>query len=182
MICQNCNKTEARIRITRISGGQAEDLHVCPECAVIISPYHAKMAKKQKKELLSVESLLKEVLEEQGGGLVEEIVEAPATLPICPSCGLTFRAYKQTCMLGCPDCYDSFGELLARDIKRLHGTLEHKGERVSTPSAPEIDLQSRLRLLRDELEEAVTGEDFSRAAKLRDEIRRLQDTIREDHR
>ncbi|MBI1292029.1 hypothetical protein GC173_12425 [bacterium] len=180
MICQNCQKAEATIRITRISQGKPTDMNLCGECALELSPYHAKLAKKKQADLLSVENLLKEMLHEQGGAIEEVTEEVEAEGAVCPSCGLDFSAYKRTCMVGCADCYDSFGDLILRDIMKLHGATEHRGERVSTPPAPTMDMQARLRMMKDELEECVANEDFERAAVLRDEIRSLQEKMREE--
>jgi len=178
MICQKCQKAEATIRITRITDNKPVDMKLCGDCAVEISPYHAKLTQKKQKDLLSVENLLKEMLHEEGGAL-EEVPPTATAGATCPSCGLDFADYKRTCMVGCADCYDSFGPLIEKDIEKLHGATEHRGSRVSTPSAPIMDAQSRLRMMKDELEECVTNEDFERAAVLRDEIRKLQDALRE---
>lgn len=183
MLCQVCNKTDATLRITRLVHGSVEELHVCEECAIRTSPYHAKLAKKRQKEKLSVENLLKDLLEKNDPGTTAEKgvvipVDFVKTSTSCPSCGLEFRVYKQTFMLGCPDCYDSFGERLAADIERIHGTTEHHGGPPPESTLMQ-DIQSRLRDLRSELEDSVADEDFERAAQIRDAIRKVQEEAEE---
>lgn len=163
------------MKITRIVDGAAVEYNVCDECAATVSPHHAKINKKKKVDTLSVENLLKDLLSQQEAIGVKMGLEgdAPAELPVCPSCGLEFLRYKQTFMLGCPDCYDAFGEYLLADLKKIHGATEHMGGRLAV-SRSLIDLQARLRTLRHELDECVQSENFDRAAQLRDQIRRIQ--------
>lgn len=177
MQCQSCNKQPASLRITRLSPGSVEELHLCDGCASKVSPFHAKMMKK-KQIPMTVEHLLKEMLEGQTGAAVEKGEEGSAATgrgePLtCPKCGLDFSRYRQTWMLGCPACYDAFGEKLEGDLRKMHGAVEHKGAEAP-PVVPSLaDVQAQVRALRAEMEEAVEEEDFERAAQLRNEVRRL---------
>lgn len=107
----------------------------------------------------------------------------------CPGCELTFNQFKQTGVLGCPECYRAFENLLSPLIERAHnGTSQHVGKqpkRLLATAAegrvnPEIivgtaeDRAKRLRAVRQQLDEAVQNEQYERAAKLRDELRKLQ--------
>lgn len=179
MICQICQKQNFTLRITRLKDGVAEELRVCEDCAVRVSPYHAKLTKKKNLDKASVESLLNDLLSKQeGGGPLEDLLQLGARVDLsatCPSCGLDFQRYKQTYMLGCPDCYDSFGERLTEDIRRIHGATEHVTGRTPPAIRRNLDAQARARALRQELEECLEAEDYAAAARLRDEIRRLQE-------
>lgn len=113
MLCQNCGKNNFTLKITRILDGVAEEMKVCEDCAVKISPYHAKIAKKKNLDKTSVENLLKDLLSKQDvTGQLEEVLLGAKVVDLsatCGNCGLDFQRYKQTYMLGCPECYDSFG-------------------------------------------------------------------------
>jgi protein arginine kinase activator len=58
-------------------------------------------------------------------------------------------------------------------LQQIHGHVEHAGR---TPAGRPLDGSQRHRLgeLRTALDEAVRGEDYERAALLRDEIRSLE--------
>jgi protein arginine kinase activator len=109
--------------------------------------------------------------------------------PACPTCGLSFTDFKQSGTLGCGTCYIAFESLLAGLLERAHegaclhvGKAPKRGARtIATPgtaSAPRLALSpeervQKLQALRRQLEEAVKGEQYERAAKLRDELRRF---------
>lgn len=179
MLCQVCGKRNYRVKITRIVNGEAEELKVCDECAAQISPYHAKISSKiSPTSKQAVENLLKDLLSQKEAGAVVEVTsgsseEESGAQPICVTCGLEYSKYKQTYMLGCPDCYDAFGQALLGDIQRIHGALKHVGGRV-TPDNSVLDAQARAKQVRLELEEAIDREDFTSAARLRDELREIE--------
>ena len=174
MLCQVCQKRETTMKITKIVDGTATEFNVCEECASNVSPHHAKIHKKKNIDALTVQSLLKDLLAQGEAGASAKIVTIEGgDFPTCPTCGLEFLRYKQTFMLGCPDCYDAFGEHLLNDLTKIHGATRHVGERHVVAS-PLLDIQTRLRMLRHELDESVQSEDFDRAVRVRDEIRQLQ--------
>lgn len=174
MRCQVCQKNEVAIKMTRLVNGEMVDYHVCHECADKVSPHMNKVRKKSSPSKLTVEHLLKELMSQgdpTGGpaARVEDIVE----IPTCPQCGTDYARFRETFMLGCPDCYDAFGERLIADLQKIQGATRHvESKRRSNGSV--ADLQARLLALRRELEESVFAEDFERAARLRDQIRHLQ--------
>ncbi len=166
------------MKIVKVSGGQLEDYHVCEECASGLSTYAAKIMKKAQLDLKSTASLLSDLMkaQEEGAAVVEPgkgLKPAPPDLQ-CPSCGLDFARYRQTYMLGCPQCYDAFGEALESDIGKIHGATAHTGGRTKSQERL-VDHRARLKTLKQKLDEAVRDEDFDQAARLRDEIRVLQE-------
>ncbi|CAN5353747.1 hypothetical protein BH09SUM1_BH09SUM1_25170 [soil metagenome] len=177
MLCQLCSKADATIRITRIANKAVEELHVCEDCAAKASPYNAKLAKKKQIDKLSVENLLKDLLQQQEAGMIADL-NPPSGAPsadalLCPGCGLDFEKYRRTYMLGCPTCYDSFGERLLSDIRKIQGAVQHVGSRPVVENTYQ-DMQEKIRGLRVELEDAVECEEFARAVRIRDEIKKLQ--------
>jgi protein arginine kinase activator len=110
----------------------------------------------------------------------------PATKTIstqkkCPQCGSVYADIAKSGKVGCPVCYEIFGEELARTIRSIHGTTSHTG---SVP-AKHRALQARaeqLKKLKRELQDAVAREDYEAAAKLRDEIRQIEtEKEKEEH-
>ena len=177
MLCQHCGKQDSSIKITRIANGTVDESNVCADCAMLVSPHQAKLLKKQRSEPLTVENILKELLaQSEGGAFAKSAAEGTvAEGTECGSCGLEFHRYKKTGMLGCPDCYDAFAERLEQDLRKIHGATIHVGESV-VARVEVIDHAARVRALKVELEEAIANEDYAHAARLRDEIRKYQDS------
>lgn len=179
MLCQICQKNPMTMKITKLVGGVPTEYNVCAECAPKVSAHHAKIMKSKKVDEQTVKNLLKDLLESQGviGAKIED-VGAMEDVPVCPDCGLDYLRFRQTYMLGCPNCYDAFGETLKNDIRRIHGATSHVDKAPASVLNPEeADRQTRLRSLQRELHESVETEDFGRAAQLRDEIHKLQEEL-----
>ncbi len=110
--------------------------------------------------------------------------------PKCETCGLSYAAFRQHGLLGCPVCYETFEDKLAPLIERAHqGGTHHIGKtprrmlaaaRGGDSAAIERVLggarerAERVALLRKQLEEALGLEQYERAAAVRDELRRFE--------
>jgi protein arginine kinase activator len=98
----------------------------------------------------------------------------------CDRCGLSFRQYRKTMLLGCSECYQAFEKHLAHDLRRYHGTVRHVGqpqppELTEVPETPaEPPAENQIETLQKRLDLAIKDEDFELAAQLRDEITRLK--------
>ncbi len=175
MLCEKCQQNEVVIKITKIVNGVHEEYNVCSQCAAEISPHHAKILKNTQKQL-SVENLLQELIQKhEATGAAARPASADSGL-MCTSCGLDYTVYRKTLMLGCPECYNEFGEKLERDIRKIHGATEHLSEEKKTDEGLR-KAQSQLRTLEAELNEAIDKEDFDQAALLRDKIAELRNNI-----
>ncbi|MBX3729026.1 MAG: UvrB/UvrC motif-containing protein [Candidatus Sumerlaeia bacterium] len=177
MKCEKCGQDDAMIKITRIErGGAPYQVHLCQTCAIEVSPYQKKLMAKQ----VPIDKIFKELLKGKGAVVMPEQEEAQkaATGPTCPTCNLSFADYRSTYMLGCPDCYEAFGDALAADIVRVQRASRHVD---STPPSRSLaaELQERLQAMRSELASAIEYEDFERAAFLRDEIARTERALKE---
>ena len=108
------------------------------------------------------------------GQFVVTTRSGPRTPPrICRGCGLALADFRQTGVLGCAECYESFAEQLEGLIARSHAGATHHTGRKPRRSADAAERQDRVRRLLRELHEAVSSEQFERAARLRDELRVL---------
>jgi len=163
MLCDNCGDSEAVIHLTQIVNNEMTTYHLCERCAEErgLEPGEA------------VGSLpLTDFLAQMGKS-------SPATgtgsdAGPCSFCGLELEDFKKTGRLGCPQCYVTFDAHLRSLLRRLHGGTQHVGKVYLPPDPTKAERQERLAALRRKLDKAVAGEEFERAAQLRDQIRALE--------
>ena len=81
--------------------------------------------------------------------------------------------FRKTNLLGCPACYDAFRGPLLSILSHLHRHVSHLGKAPGSidDGTDRPGLLSRTRVA---LEKAIAAEDFEKAARLRDEIQRLE--------
>ena len=93
----------------------------------------------------------------------------------CEQCGMTFAQFREHSLLGCPQCYSAFEAALSPLIERAQeGASHHIGKVPSRAGAGE-QRQHQLMRMRKRLTDAVAGEDYELAARLRDEISRMEE-------
>ncbi len=161
MTCDLCGKTEATVHLTEIINDQTRELHLCEVCA------------REKGEKAAQDFGLADLL----AGLADfsAKTEQGAKAPLaCAHCGMTYEEFRKTGRLGCGRCYESFYQVLAPLLKRIHGSIQHIGKtpaklKRKAPRGPE-DLVR----LKERLKKVVASESFEEAVQLRDQIRALE--------
>jgi len=99
---------------------------------------------------------------------------APTTT--CPQCGFTDIDFRKRGRLGCPSCWEVFGDALGTLLTKVQHEAEHVG-RAPAGMLPIGQLRRRLDGARREMEQAVAAENFEVAARLRDEIAVLEQQL-----
>lgn len=164
MLCENCNIREATVHKTKIVDGVKEEIHLCEECA-------------KKSELFSLENnflihnFLSALLE---GNITPNITVSDEQIIKCPQCGSTYNDFKHNGRLGCNMCYSTFNNMLAPLIRRIQGNNTHIGK-IPKKSGSSIRLRRKIKDLKNQLQQLVEREEFEEAAKIRDEIKRLEE-------
>ena len=92
----------------------------------------------------------------------------------CEYCGRSFRELKNTGVLGCPKCYDSFGNEIKAYLKALNINLKYRGK-IPKNSESYIYYNRKLEDLREKLDLAISLEEYEKAAEIRDEIKTLKE-------
>ncbi len=160
ILCQHCKQAPATVHLTDIQqSGEPTERHLCEACAA----QEGITMKVQESPQNMLEKFVKVGVSMQAG-----------TQRKCPTCGITFGEFRAQGLLGCPHDYSEFGDLLIPLIERVQdGAEQHVGKTPGMPSE-----KSKLRVtimgLRRELEAAVAAEQYEKAAKLRDELLRLE--------
>lgn len=167
MKCHRCAKV-ATLHITEIVKGEAQELHLCEECA-------GQFLQNQADDSTT----------ETAGGLIKsaaalgeaELEELEKV--VCPTCKMTFREFRGQGRLGCSHCYVAFREQLLPLLENIHGETNHCGK---FPKRAPDDSQKRYQLikLRNDLRVAVAEESYEEAARLRDQIQELESRLAQE--
>ena len=174
MKCEKCGKNEATMYYKETVNGVTREMHLCEDCAKkenIGSTFENAFASMNHFWSDPFHSFL-------GGGfgsLWNDMLGSPAATMLgterkCPTCGMTESELRQTGRVGCPDCYNTFSDILNPYVEKIHGATRHIG---AAPAAeqPKAD---PIETLRAQLKTAVENEEYEQAARLRDEIRRME--------
>ncbi|MBL8861351.1 MAG: UvrB/UvrC motif-containing protein [Planctomycetes bacterium] len=180
MICQNCLKNAATVHVTEVSPeGPApetapvpgfQEQHLCEVCAQSLDLPHAPSLQKAQIDIWKLLQLTAKPTRRKGG-------------PTCAGCGLHLEEFRRKGRLGCPHCYEAFAAHLAEVFERVHGARQHVGRlpgsdaKAASPEVDEVELERERRLvdLRQKLEIAIREEAYENAARLRDELRQLEE-------
>lgn len=89
----------------------------------------------------------------------------------CPNCGITLGQVRMRARVGCANDYVLWRDELASLMEKVHGAAEHKGKVPRGTERPDLEIAR----LKRELEQVIKVEDYERAARLRDQIKVLED-------
>lgn len=169
MLCQNCGQRPATVHIVKQVNNHKEEYHLCEACAREQGQFSMELPN------FSLQQLLASMLEEGPWGPMPGSLQAPAETR-CPSCGLTFRQFKERGFFGCGQCYTTFeGELLPL-LRRMQGSDRHVGK-APRRTGGRLRVRRELEQLRQQLQRAIAAEEYEKAAELRDRIRVLEQRL-----
>jgi protein arginine kinase activator len=165
MKCQKCDKP-ATFHITELEGGKHQELHFCEECA---RTYLTQGGSDTAAAATMAGALAHQLAL---GQTAEEL--AKLDQKSCPVCGITFYEFRNQGRLGCPHDYIVFEKELEPLITNIHGETQHIGKRPPRLAAG-TQRRTELIRMRREMKDAIKNEEYERAGKLRDEIRRIEE-------
>ncbi len=166
MKCDLCDKA-AVVHEIIIRNGVSAEVHLCAEHA-IAAGYPLPI----EQPIADIFPQITEVAKVQGTGGKERT-------PRCSACGLTYPAFRKSGHLGCPACYDAFSPALDQVIERAQaGATHHVGRSPRGDGGQQSQQRQAMRaqLMRD-LESAVAAEQYERAARLRDELKAIDESV-----
>lgn len=157
IICDVCNKREAKLYIEQANELGKRKLNLCDECA--------------KENGVFPDSKTLATLFDAFLGRPRKISADDSRL--CPVCGTSLTTIKTLRRAGCPECYAIFKD----DIARLHkqmgisapytGTMPRRLKHFKSVLTDRIVLQAKL-------EESLKREDYEKAAIYRDYLKALE--------
>ena len=163
MLCNNCNKREASIHITKFVDGEKSEIYLCDQCAKETGHINDN-------DVFSFKNLVAGILNPNKDGIHDKNILK------CENCGLTYDEFRNKGLVGCEDCYETFDEKLTPLIKRIHGSNRHVGK-IPNDEDKYIKIRRDIKELKKEMEKVIEKENFERAAELRDEIYALEKKI-----
>ena len=150
MLCEKCGKHNATVMYTQIVNGKKSSLNLCSQCA-------------------SGESLF-----DNFGSLLSFGTRHETGSAVCPLCSMTLAEFTRKGRMGCGKCYDTFRLQAKTMLQKIHGTSVHTTAetREEEPKKEEIRKEkTEIEILKEKLAEAISSENYEKAAKIRDEIR-----------
>lgn len=160
MKCDGCGLRDALIHVRQMQKNGFQELHLCEECA------QERGFIREEDAEVSVGDLLAGLL---GGVAAPEGSPSPAA---CPRCGLAVSEFRKRGRAGCADCYETFAADVRRVLSQMAPRPRHAGKLPRDLAGSPAGVEDR-EALAAELRAAVEGEDYERAARLRDRIRDL---------
>lgn len=147
--------------MTEIVDEQMTEMHLCEECA--------REKSVQMEQQFGLADLLAGLAD--FGKPTKDIDKVKIK---CDNCGLDYDDFRKFGRLGCSKCYDAFQSHLSTLLKKIHGSNHHLGKTpIKIPKADKKKIEN-LQDLKSQLMVAIQIEDFEQAAKLRDNIRNME--------
>jgi protein arginine kinase activator len=160
--CQRCAKA-ATYHITDVDHGTVREYHFCDEHA------RSHLTPSEESSEPAVGALAAGLA--KGTGRARE--PSAAEKRTCPHCQISFGEFRNTGRLGCPHDYEVFRDELMPLLENIHDETRHAGK-VPRRAPRTSQRQSDLIELRRQLRKAIEVEDYEAAARLRDQIRTVE--------
>lgn len=182
MLCSNCGKNEANVHYTHIINGEKTEYNLCDDCAkkLGIDDIDFNMP-------INFSNFLSDFFEDES--LLPNFTDTKITK--CPKCGLSYEEFAKTGKFGCGECYNTFSNKIDAVLKNLHGSSKHRGRAPQTlldkdystykandekdNADQKVDeKKDKISKLNNEIKMAIKEERYEDAAKIRDEIKKLE--------
>lgn len=179
MKCQNCGENEANVRYTQIINGVKKEMALCDECSKSLG-----LQSLDFNIPISFSSFLGQFLEEDNN-ILDSIVSQNELK--CDKCDMTYNEFMKNGKFGCDNCYTAFANQVNMILKNLQGNDKHIGRKYNLiESTSEEKVENKQNLvskendnktdkLKKDLKKAIEEERYEEAAKIRDEIKKIED-------
>lgn len=186
MLCQNCGENEANVRYTQIINGVKKEMALCEKCSKEFGIGDIDFSMP-----INFSSFLGDFFDEEKEFLPNFIKQEKL---ICNKCGMAYEDFINTGKFGCENCYEIFSKRIDPILKNIHGGNRHIGRGINLAKSNNIESgafinqskndvvvdqkeytkENQLDRLKNDLKKAIQEERYEDAAKLRDEIKKLE--------
>ena len=182
MLCQNCGKNEVTFRYTQVINGVKKEMNLCDNCAreLGLKDINFNMP-------ISFSSFLSDFFNDYSDNLLPSFIGTEASR--CNNCGTTFDNFINSGEFGCSSCYGIFENRISPILKNLQGATRHVGRgyreiETKTENTEKVakteKKESKLEKLQKDLQKAIKDERYEDAAKIRDEIKKIEDSKKDN--
>ena len=159
MQCDKCGAPSV-YHSTLIVNGVSQKTNLCRDCAIKEGVFNQKTS--------IFDDMFSSFADLLGIEQVENLV--------CPVCKTTLKDFKATGKLGCPNCYETFRDEVTNLIGKIAPGSTHKQEIGKIKSKPKkLTKEEQILKLREEMKTAVSEERYEDAAKIKKQIKKLED-------
>ena len=184
MLCQKCQQRPATVFFTQTINTETTQMHLCEVCAKEQNPMYGGMNLENFNPLAALTNILNIVMSMEGNS-APVVAAGREAKPVvdpqlqCPHCGYQLSVFRQTGRLGCTRCYEAFRKVLEPVIVGIHGPVLHiEDGPQTTPMADSSPAPSgdkpEVGQIREKIKDAVQNERYEEAARLRDEIKKIE--------
>lgn len=161
MMCEKCGINPAAVTLTKVINGKKSVVKLCASCAQENNIY------KDFNMDLGFSSLFSSFFNEA------DTLSSP-TEEKCPLCSMTKYEFLKKGKPGCANCYTVFESSMKPLLKKIHSTTTHTGKLYGLSSG---SAENKIDLLKNQLKEAISKEEYEKAARLRDEIKEMEGNV-----
>ncbi|MDD2402854.1 MAG: UvrB/UvrC motif-containing protein [Clostridia bacterium] len=163
MECQKCKKRQANVHITQIINGKKIEKYLCEQCA-----NEEKLNFELPKiPLYNLNNLL-------GVLFNQPVVSDKSTIDnVCPNCKVSYNKIAESGHMGCSECYKYFALQLDPTLRKIHSANLHLGK-IPKRIGDSYRIDREMFDLKQGLRQAIEGEEYEKAAEIRDRIRALE--------
>jgi len=192
MLCQKCQKNKAVYFYSENVNGKAYSVALCDECK---KKHFAEM--NEHKSGLSFGLFNGGLFQYPLGYKIHPTNGYQKREKCCSACGSTFSELALGKRSFCTECYSQFHDELSEFLIRIHGSDRHTGKTPEAYSQDECknkcadnadackesetdkckdDTVDKIAILRNDLKSAISEERYEDAARIRDEIKRMEES------
>lgn len=159
-MCEKCGINPAAVTLTKVINGKKSVVKLCASCAQENNIY------KDINMDLGFSSLFSSFFTDN-----EPKVD---TADVCAVCGMNRYEFLKRGKPGCANCYSVFESSMKPLLKKIHSTTNHIGKVYGIPGGKS---ESKIDLLKAQLKDAISKEEYEKAARLRDEIKEMEGNV-----
>jgi protein arginine kinase activator len=169
MKCERCKKVKANFHVCKVKDGKVRKTHYCSECAdkkgllsddTVLDIPGSSGKPVTKADTVKVDAFPKTVGDllstRLDDFLAKAVKDEVSNNDVCPACGNSKQSFLKKGLFGCPECYVQFADAWIKDA----------------PKPPEP--KDPVSLLKKQLDIAVKKEEYEQAARIRDDIAKLE--------